>query len=190
MSLIKQLNESATEQATHDVLVEKNINALLESAGVDIVQLDEAVTQWVAKLRNAIGKGRVDPNKKGSIVNILGSLMAMSDEDVADALDEKGDMGSLLDAIGGADKQLSNAALKRLVELGRHPSIKSYVARANEIVSGDPNEAAQALKKVQMSLDQVMRRKMQQERPQKMGDPRLKMPLSGGSSAPNGPNIA
>ena len=56
MSLIKQLNESATEQATHDTLVEKNIDALLESAGVDIVQLDEAVTQWVAKLRNAIGK--------------------------------------------------------------------------------------------------------------------------------------
>lgn len=178
MSLIQQIDEAVIQQAEVDARIEGNIDALLESAEVTIEQLDEAVTQWVAKLRNAIGRGRLDPNKKGSIVNILGSLLAMSDEDVADALDEKGDMGSLLDAIGGADKQLSNAALKRLVQLGRHPSVRTYVQRAQEIVDGDPNEAGQALKKVQMSLDQVMRRKLQRERGAGQGDPRLKEPLS------------
>jgi len=177
MSLIKQLNESANQQAALEKMWELNVSALMESADVTATQLDEAATQWIAKLRYALERGRLDPRKQPQFENILGSLLALSDENVADALDEKGDMGSLLDVVSGEDSKMSNAALRKLVELGRHPSIKTYVQRAKEIIA-NPKEAGNALKQVQTRIDQTMRRKVQQERGAGNSNQALKTPLS------------
>ena len=177
MSLIKQLNESINQQAVLEEMWETNVSSLMESTDMTATQLNEAATQWIAKLRYALERGRLDPQKQSQFTNILGSLIALSDENVADALDEKGDMGSLLDVVSGPDKKMSNAGLRKLVELGRHPSIKSYVQRAGEIIA-NPREAGNALKQVQTKIDQVMRRKLQRERGAGSGGQALKTPLA------------
>lgn len=177
MSLIKQLNENVNHQSDLEEMWETNVSALMESADMTATQLNEAATQWIAKLRYALERGRLDPQKQPQFVNILGSLIALSDENVADALDEKGDMGSLLDVVSGPDKKMSNVALRKLVDLGRHPSIKTYVQRAKEIIS-NPREAGNALKQVQTKIDQVMRRKLQREQGAGNSGQALKTPLS------------
>ena len=134
-------------------------------------QLSETVTEWLAKVRNTVGKGTLDPNKKVGVTRVLGALMAMSNPDIADALNEKGDLGTVLYSVGGENKQDSNAALQRLAQLGRHPSVKSFTEKAAQVID-DPDAATLLTKQVQGKIDQVMRKTLAQERQRagKQGD--------------------
>ena len=178
MSLIKQLNESVNTQTALEETWDASVTALMEATDMTATQINEAATQWIRKLGYALERGRLDPRKQAAFASILGALLAIADGkgEIADALDEKGDMGGLLAKVSGEDKALSDGALKRLVQIGRDPSVRGYVKRAQEIFA-NPAEAGNALKKAQISIDRVMTRKVQQEQGAGNGQA-LKTPLS------------
>jgi len=164
MKILQQINETVNAVNKQHQIVSTNIDIVLEkSTDLTADQLNEAVTNWLARLRGAAEKGNVDPSKKQGIAYVLGALMALSDPNIADALDERNDLGTMLYAVSSDNKEDSKAALQRLVQIGRHPSLKSYVAQASETLD-NPDTINQVANQLQTKIDQVMRSKLSKER--------------------------
>lgn len=158
-SLLHDINKNLQEQ---EILAE-NIQNVATFLSLDVEQLNEAVTTWLAKVRNVVSKGTLDPNKKESVAKILGALLALSNPDLADALDEEGDIGTTLYNVSSGDKVLSNAALQKLLQIGNHPSVKSFVQNVMQSID-DPQALEQLTKKIQVKIEPVMNRLLKRER--------------------------
>jgi len=162
-SLFAQINEDAQSS----VIVEGNIDLLIEKWDLPVDQLNEAVTHWLARIRNAVASGtNFDEDKKLAYTRILGALQAISDSNVADALDTDGDLGTILADAGGSDKNASKAALNKLLALGRYPTNKSYVENAAKAM-----EDSEALKdftnKIATRIEPIMNKKLKAQNARK-----------------------
>lgn len=163
MDLFSQINKSAQSSA----IVEGNIDLLTEKWEMSVKTLNEAVTQWLGKIRNAVAKGVNFPeDKKLAYTRILGALQAISNEEIADALDTDSDLGTTLYAAGGSDKNTSKAALQKLLALGRDPTNKSYVENAAQAMQ-DIEALKQFTNKIATRIEPIMNRKLTQERKNK-----------------------
>jgi hypothetical protein len=130
---------------------------------MDAEQLNEAISSWLAKVRGAITSGKLDPKRKDDVAYILAALSAVSNPDLADALDEKGDLGTILWLAGGKEKQPSNAALHRLRDIGANPSLKSFLANTKTIID-NPNQIETFTKQIQTKIEPIMNKKLSAER--------------------------
>jgi len=162
-SLLSQINEQAKDTIAESAIIDTNIDLLAEHLSLSLEQLNEAVSTWLAKVRNTAATGKLDPSKKDSVINILGALAALSNPDLADALDEKGDLGTILYNAGDKDKVKSNAALQRLLMIGREPSVKTFVANATKAIE-DPQAIEVFTKQVQSKIEPIMNKKLSIER--------------------------
>lgn len=162
-SLLFELNESANT----DIIESQNINAyfdiLCEKTSTPIIQLDEAITNWLARVREAAANGNLNPEKKADVAAVLGALLAVSEPDLADALDERGDLGTILAAAGDKDKTTSNAALARLRDMGRHPSVRTFTANAVKALDNQ-NTVVPFINKIQSKIDRTMNQRLGAER--------------------------
>ena len=144
-------------------VIGKNITLLSEKYSISVEILNEAVTTWLAKVRNATAAGKLDPAKKDSVASILGALSAISNPDLADALDERGDLGTVLFNVSSDDRGRSNAALQRLLLIGREPSIKTFVGNALKAMD-DPQAIDRMTKQIQTKIEPIMNKKLAAER--------------------------
>lgn len=158
-SLLCQINEQAKTVLTENEIINDNIDLLTEYLSMSTEQLNEAVTTWLAKVRNTITSGKLDPAKKDSVVKILGALAAISNPDLADALDEKGDLGTILFNAGDQDNIKSNAGLQRLLMIGNDPSVKTFVANALKAVE-DVHTIEAFTKQIQSKIEPIMNKKL------------------------------
>ncbi len=158
-SLLSQVNGHADNIIEENEIISNNITFLTEYLSMSHDQLNEAVSTWLANVRNVVSRGRLDPSKKDAVIKILGALAAISNEDLADALDEKGDLGTILYNAGGEDKMQSNAGLQRLMLIGREPSVKSFIQRASAAVE-DPETINKFTKEIQVKIDRIMNKKL------------------------------
>ena len=164
MSLLQQLNENANKIIAEQEVILENFDRFNGSIEATAEPLNEAATEWLATLRGVLGKGTLDPNKKQNASYILGALMALSNADLVDALDDKGDIGTVLYNASNKDNpQESKAAMKRLMQMGRHPSIKTFVAKAMAAMD-DPKQSTKLIGQVQSKIDQTMRAKLAKEK--------------------------
>ncbi len=162
-SLLYQINKNADGMITESTIIANNLDFLTEYLTISMEQLNEAVTTWLARVRNSISNGKLDANKKDSIIKILGALAAISNPDLADALDDRGDLGTILFNAGDKDKNKSNAGLQRLLILGRHPSVKSFVQTAAKAVN-NPQSIDAFTKQIQAKIEPIMNKKLSTER--------------------------
>lgn len=162
-SLLFQINEHANNTIVESAIINDNIDILTEYLSMSTDQLNEAVTTWLAKVRNVISNGKLDPSKKESIIKILGALAAVSNPDLADALDAKGDLGTILFNAGDKDNMKSNAGLQRLLMIGRDPSVKTFVANAAKAVE-NPQAIDTFTKQIQSKIEPIMNKKLGKER--------------------------
>lgn len=162
-SLLTEINE----RAHSSIIIEANIDLIVEKWDLTTEQLNEAVTQWLAKIRNAVTSGtNFDDDKKIAYTRILGALQAISNENVADALDTNGDLGTILYDAGGTDKNASKVALNKLLALGRYPTNSSYVANAAKAME-DSELIKDFTNKITTRIEPIMNRKLTQERANK-----------------------
>lgn len=162
-SLLFEINKSADDTIAENMIIDSNIDFLTEYLSMSTEQLNEAVTTWIAKVRNIISRGKLDPSKKDSVVKILGALSAITNPDLAAALDVKGDLGTILFNAGGRDNVKSNAGLQRLLMIANDPSIKAFVANAEKAVLS-PQTIEAFTKKIQAKIEPVMNKKLATER--------------------------
>lgn len=162
-SLLFEINKQADKTLTENKIISDNIDLLLEYLSMEPEQLNEAISTWLAKVRNTVSSGKMDPEKKNSVVKILGALSAISNPDLADALDEKGDLGTILFNAGGKDKMKSNLGLQSLLMLGNHPSVKAFVNDASRAI--DDSQIMDSLtKQIQSKIEPIMNKKLGMER--------------------------
>lgn len=162
-SLLYQINENVNYVVVERAIIANNLPLLAEYLSMSTEQLNESVTTWLAKVRNIITNGKLDPAKKDSVIKILGALAAISNPDLADALDDKGDLGTILFNAGDKDKAKSNAGLQRLLMLGKDPSVKAFVANATKAVE-DPQAIDTFTKQIQAKIEPVMNKRLGVER--------------------------
>ena len=168
-SLLFEINEQANDVVAESIIVATNVDLLTEYLEMSTGQLNEAISTWLAKVRNTVATGKLDPDKKDSVIKILGALSALSNPDLADALDEKGDLGTILFNAGDKDKIKSNAGLQRFLMIGNHPSVKTFVANAQKAmqqvdVMGNTQPIELLTKKIQAQLEPIMNKKLATER--------------------------
>jgi len=163
MNLLFQVNEQANVAINEAENVNKNIDLLTNFLSTDVEQLNEAISSWLTKVRSTVTSGKLDPTKKQDVAQILAALSALSNPDLADALDEKGDLGTILYNAGDKDKVKSNAALQRLLMIGREPSVKTFVANATKAIE-DPQAIEVFTKQVQSKIEPIMNKKLSIER--------------------------
>lgn len=159
MSILKQINETVTATMLEDQTILTNL-ALLEA---DSELLTEAITHWLAKLRSLLAKGPLDPQQKQGAAYVLAAVDALSDPDIAAAFDEKEDLGTVLYAASGNDPANSQAAIQRLIQIGRHPSSRKYLEQAQQVLD-NPQEATQFASQLQMKIDRIMQQKLAKEK--------------------------
>jgi len=162
-SLLFQINETANDVVVENAIIDENIDFLTEYLSMTTEQLNEAVTTWLAKVRNVISNGNFDPSKKESVIKILGALSAITNPDLASALDDKGDLGTILYNAGDKDPAKSNQALQRLVAIGNHPSVKSFTSQAAKAVE-DPQMIDTFTKQIQSKIEPILNKKLGMER--------------------------
>jgi len=162
-SLLSQLNEDVNAEIIESQNINTYFDILCEKTSMPIQQLDEAITNWLARVREAASNGTLNPAKKADVASVLGALMAVSEPDLADALDERGDLGTILAAAGDKDKTTSNAALARLRDMGRHPSVRTFTANAAKALD-DQNTVVQFINKIQSKIDRTMNQRLGMER--------------------------
>jgi len=162
-SLLFEINKKAKSTLTENEIIDSNINIVENYLSMSTEQLNEAVTTWLAKVRNIITTGKLNPAKKDAVTRILGALAAISNPDLADALDTEGDLGTILFNAGGEDNHKSNEGLQRLLMLGKHPSVKTFMANALRAVE-DPQAIEAFTKKIQAKIDPVMNKRLSKER--------------------------
>jgi len=162
-SLLSQINTEADNIIAENEIISNNIDLLTEYLSMSTAQLNEAVSVWLAQVRNLVSVGKLDPEKKDSVVKILGALEAISNADLADALDDKGDLGTVLYNAGDKDKAKSNAGLQRLLLIGRDPSVRSFVARAAAEIE-DAQKIDNYTKQIQSRIEAIMNKKLGAER--------------------------
>jgi hypothetical protein len=168
-SLLFEINEQADIAVAESVIVATNVDYLAEYLEMSTGQLNEAISTWLAKVRNTVATGKLNPDKKDSVVKILGALSALSNPDLAAALDEKGDLGTILFNAGDQDKVKSNAGLQRLLMIGNHPSVKAFITNAQKAmqqvdVMGNTQPIELLTKKIQSQLEPIMNKKLAAER--------------------------
>ena len=168
-SLLFEINEQADIVVAEAVVIANNVEILAEYLSMSTDQLNEAISTWLAKVRGTISTGKLDPKKKDSVTKILGALSALSNPDLAAALDEKGDLGTILFNAGDKDQLKSNAGLQRLLMIGNHPSVKAFVANAEKAmqqvdVMGNTQPIEVLTKKIQAQLEPIMNKKLTAER--------------------------
>jgi len=163
MDLLFQINEQANRTIVEDENINKNIDLLTKYLSTGTDQLNEAISSWLTKVRSSVTAGKLNPAKKQDVAQILAALSAISNPDLADALDEKGDFGTLLYMAGGQEKNASNAALHRLRDIGRSPSLKTFLANALKVVE-DPHHIEAFTKQIQTRIEPIMNKKLASER--------------------------
>jgi len=162
-SLLHEINKQTDDVITEREIISSNINLVANYLSMSTDQLNESISTWLAKVRNTASTGNLNPEKKDSVVKILGALSAISNPDLADALDEKGDLGTILFNAGGKDKAMSNAGLQRLLMIGNHPSVKSFVANVAQSID-DPQSISTLTKQIQAKIEPVMNKRLAAER--------------------------
>lgn len=163
MSLIKDINDTVALHEHEVNVISANITLLSENIDENSEFITEAITQWLAKVGKVVGGGRLDPEKAKSVAEILGAVSALGNPDTAAAFDEKGDLGTVLYMASSANPQESNAALKRLREIGRHESARTYTQQATQSMQ-DPTAFAEYVNKAKTNIDRVMRTKLSKEK--------------------------
>jgi len=63
---------------SHDYYYSSNINLVANYLSMSTDQLNESISTWLAKVRNTASTGNLNPEKKDSVVKILGALSAIS----------------------------------------------------------------------------------------------------------------
>lgn len=163
MTLLNQINEDVNAQIIFKNKVDANVALLAEDINKSESFIAEAITNWLAKVNGVVTGGKLDPQKGQSVAEILGATIALSDSDTASAFDDKGDLGTVLYMASSKNPQESNAALKRLREIGRHPSVRSYTKQAKEAMA-DPAAFKTLINNTKSNIDKVMRTKLSKEK--------------------------
>jgi len=163
MSLLQDINTKVILQEHEVDTISTNITLLSENIDENSEFITEAITQWLAKVGKVVGGGKLDPEKSKSVSEILGAVSALGNPDTAAAFDEKGDLGTVLYMASSANPQESNAALKRLREIGRHESARTYTQQAAAAMQ-DPAAFANYVNKAKTDIDRVMRMKLSKEK--------------------------
>ena len=163
-SLLFQINKQADDALIENEIISANLDLLVDYLSIPDDQLNEAISTWLAKVRNEVASGRLKETEpetvkiKQGIIRALGALSAISNPDLADALDDEGNLGRILFDAGGSDEDASKAALQKLALIGGHPSVKTFVA--NVAADIDNAQAIDSLtKKIQAKIEPIMNKK-------------------------------
>ncbi len=164
MDLFQQINNETRSTELVEQTILNNLQLMVKDEDQTIVDLHEAATQWLAKLKNVVSNNNLQPEQKQNAIYALSALMALSVPEFADAIDEKGDIGLVLYNVNSSNPQDSDWALKRLIAIGRHPSIsKGYQAKAKAAIE-DPDTLNQTVSKIQLPIDKLMTKKLAKQK--------------------------
>jgi len=162
-TLLNEINENADILVKNEEIITENVKKVGEYLELTPVQLDEAVSSWLVKVKNLVSRNTLNPDKKQQVIKVLAALAAISNPDLAAALNDNGDLGSILFNAGGVDKTASNSALHKLAAIGAHPSVKGFISGAEKAVD-DPQGIDIYTKEIQIKIDKVMNKLRGQER--------------------------
>jgi hypothetical protein len=163
MTLLQEVNNTVKSHEQEVSIINNNINLLSENIEESSEFITEAITNWLAKVNKVVGGGRLDPEKQKSVSEILGAVSALGNPDTAAAFNEKGDLGTVLFMASSKNPQESNAALKRLREIGRHESARTYTSQAQQAMN-DPSAFTEFVNKAKVAIDRVMRSNLAKEK--------------------------
>ena len=181
-SLLQQINESAEKVLAEDEIISKNIDLVVEKKEVDLEELNEAITNILATAARKIEGGAVADEDKDNLAAVLGAVAALSNPDIADAFDTRGNLGEILrNADVDMNDPKAKSAVNQLMAIGNHPSSRGYKQQALDMVN-DPTKITQWTQKIRMPVERVMNQKvamakqqaqkaMQQDKAQNMARP-------------------
>lgn len=183
MGLLQEINITAQLHEQQVEIFSSNVELLSENINESSEFITEAITNWLAKVGKVVGGGKLDPEKAKSVSEILGAVTALGNPDTAAAFDEKGDLGTVLYKASSQNPQESNAALKRLREIGRHESARTYTQQAAQAMT-DPATFSDYVNKAKTDIDNTMRTKLAKEKQQTQQTPDApQTPQAGGAGA-------
>lgn len=191
MGLLQEINTTAQLHEQQMDIFSSNVALLSENIDESSEFITEAITNWLAKVGKVVGGGNLDPEKAKSVSEILGAVSALGNPDTAAAFDEKGDLGTVLYKASSQNPQESNAALKRLREIGRHESARTYTQQAAQAMT-DPAAFNSYVNKAKVDIDRIMRIKLSKEKqqtPANTQQPTTKVPTRATTQAAPGVNI-
>lgn len=182
MSLLQEVNTTVLLHEQQVEIFSSNVELLSENINESHEFITEAITNWLAKVGKVVGGGKLDPEKAKSVSEILGAVTALGNPDTAAAFDEKGDLGTVLYTASSKNPQESNAALKRLREIGRHESARTYTQQAAQAMT-DPAKFGEYVNKAKQDIDRIMRTSLAKEQKQQVpNDAQAQSPVTQGTT--------
>ena len=162
-NLLNELNETAEALEIKEQLIEDNLNLLSGYEDIGYVGLNEAITNWIVKKMTALRNGTLPKEELKSTISIFGALNAIQNSDIADAFNERGDLGTTLAKVYSGDEQASQLSLNRLEQIGNHPSARTFTKQAEEAINS-PNRMHDFARGIQVPIDRVMNKLLAQEK--------------------------
>ena len=159
-SLLHQLNEAANETLAEEELISRNIVRLIEtSEGLDLEQINETITSYLNTAARAAEGGKLDDSQKENVASVFAAVAALINPDLADAFDERNDLGAILYKADAGGDEAGNAALNRLREIGNHPSARTFKQQAIQAVN-DPARIKSMADKLRIKIEPIMNKKI------------------------------
>jgi hypothetical protein len=159
-SLLQKINESANESEAEADLISRNIFRLMEtSEGIELEQINETITSYLNTAARAAEGGKLDDSQKENVASVFAAVAALINPDLADAFDERNDLGAILYKADASGDEAGNAALNRLREIGNHPSAKTFKRQAIEAIN-DPTRVKRMADKLRIKIEPIMNKKV------------------------------
>ncbi len=166
-SLLSIINKAADEYIVNEEtlgIIAKNLDYVREGIDISAVQLDEAITNWIARAKNAIRDDKMSVEQKQNAAAVFAALLALTNKHLEGSYNASGDLGQILTDISGDDPEADLAATKKLRNMGR--SSETYLQQAIQAVE-NPGEIGKFATALQAKIEPVMNRNKSQEMQQK-----------------------
>lgn len=143
--MLKDIHQEVTKVQRGARGLREGLENLAKANGVEVSELHEAATQYVAGALQKAMQG--DPNMlTGEAAATLAALDAYANhEGVKRSVDRKAserEIGSPVMALLGKDQGKSREAMTMLAQIGNDPKIEKYLAKWNKILAAAGNEEA------------------------------------------------
>ncbi len=162
-SLLSIINKSADEYIVNEEtekMIDENLEYLREGTQLSVEQLNEAISNWIARAKNGIRDGKMSPSQKQNAAAVFAALLALTNKHLEGSYNASGDLGKILSDISGDDPQADVEATKKLRNMGL--SSETYLQQATQAVE-NPGAINKFATMLQAKIEPVMNRNLSQE---------------------------
>jgi len=161
MELLREINKAVNEKLSSDAIITENLRLIAEHAKLKPEQLNESITQWLAKVKNVVRDEKLQPQQVENTATILAALMSLANKQDEEAFNVK-DLGSVLYNVENpqVDPKVSKESLITLRGIGQYQN--TYKQQALEALN-DPGSISNFIGKIQATIEPVMNRNMSKE---------------------------